>query len=304
MNNVNPLSFKDNVFINPTTLPTESETNILSELEQLQIQEKELLATQEKIKILLNNINTRKQEIQAQIASEKAITAQPILAISEKLPEIAHSVLVIHTNQTIESFDSSGKWEHYAVSLLSKSQDKIEITSFPIDVKKYGEIKEIHINDGKKETALDSNHLSIQRLIKYLSTDFKTFRDGINQLDRNGSYSNKYHDFDCQRFSYYLNSGEEGIFGYSFGEVAQEGYRTKGYHKPIRCYSISAETASYGRNGEYRCEDKSLHHYVCIGHDLFVSKFGKNDIFFTSYQQILDAYFPEKFIKGTFRQEF
>jgi hypothetical protein len=42
---------------------------------------------------------------------------------------------------------------------------------------------------------------------------------------------------------------------------------------------------------------------MCLTSDVYVSKYGGAEVAFTSYKQILDAYFPEKFVQGTLRQE-
>ena len=60
---------------------------------------------------------------------------------------------------------------------------------------------------------------------------------------------------------------------------------------------ISAYTDQYAKNGKYSSNDLSMHYYMCLANDVFVSKFGRSNILFTSYKQLLDAYFPSNFIK-------
>ncbi len=282
-------------------------------LEELSVKKDELLATKEKIEKYLSAIAEREEEIKAQVTIKPQIPTEkivpiPTIEIKEKEAEKAHS-LVVNTKQIITSKDSKGTMEHYAVSFISKNCEKIEVTKYPIDVMKYGEIKRIIITDGEKEEVLGSIfglYAVNERLIKYFSTDFKIFRKAINAkaVDHNGYYSNQLHNFDCQRFSYYLNHGEEKDYPHVWGENKSENYREAVWHKPGRFYSMKGYTASFGYSGKYGQDDMSLHHYVCLADDVFVSKFGGGDIHFTTYKQILDAYFPSKFYRGTWSQEF
>jgi hypothetical protein len=182
---------------------------------------------------------------------------------------------------------------------ISKDGDKIEM-KYPIDVNKYGEINSIVIDDGVQKTVLKTDNLYVQRLIHYLSTNFDNFRKGINSVDKNGSYTNKNSSFDCQRLSYYLHYGKDGNYNYREKELATPDYRNRTTHRPGKFYSLQGYTANFGNNGEYREKDIALHHYMCLTKDVFISKYGKweEGALFTSYQQILDSYFPPKFIKG------
>lgn len=218
-----------------------------------------------------------------------------------KITELGYSVLVVDKKQIKNTEDGSGKRDHYSVFLIAKDNKKIEVIQCPIDIKKYGEIKEIRIIDIENEIILKNTEI-VSRLIKYFSTDFATFRKEINnkELDCNDYYPKKYEPFDCQRFSFYLQHGEEGDYTPKLRHPAPNAHFKTDGNKPLpfSFYSITAYTSEFGKNGSYSAKDISKHHYVHLTDNVFVSKYGNSDVLFTSYQHILDAYFPEKFIKG------
>lgn len=308
------------------TIPQDEDTaKLLSTLEGLSKKKIDLLTMLQNIQKSVNDIEEQEKEIKAKLEKKKTSENQEqpspsnvreIIQLptrknealinpstAEKTTEIAHSILIINTAKIIKSKDSDGEREHYSVSLISNKNEKVDIDKWPVDIKKHGEIKQITISDGKNETILDIENISIKRLIHYLSTDFDKFRKGINILDRNGDYTNKHQRFDCQRFSYYLKHGKEGTYAKDFGLIPDANYRGPHKHLPGYCYSIKALTAGFGRNGQYKQDDMSLHHFVCLAKDVYVSKYGSSDVLFTSYQHIIDAYFPAKFVIGNHNYE-
>lgn len=215
----------------------------------------------------------------------------------------SNPVLIVDKTTIKESNDSSGSWNHYRVCLRDSENREIDLDQFPIDRKKYGKIQGLILSNGKEEVPL-GNDFFVKRLIKFLSTDFEELRKKMNQeqIDQNGYYPNRRNFFDCQRFSYYLQNGKEGTYSLYGRKQYHEGYRSAQF-LPGRFYSISAKTPEFGKNGEYRKEHFATHHFMCLSDDLFVSKYGMDQIFFTSQQQILDAYFPEKFSSGCVQEE-
>lgn len=307
--------------------------NLLLKLDDLTKKKNDLILMMQSIQKSLSEIETEEKSIKSQISemedsenqkSQMQMTTQAS-SVSNVVPssihsmespnlaaeitavtEVAYPILLINTAQIITSKDNSGDREHYSVSLIAKENEKIEIAKWPVDVKKYGEIKQIIIFDGKNETALKVDTPQIKRLITYLSTDFDTFRKELNKesVDRNGSYPNKRQGFDCQRFSYYLQHGTEGTYNLRWGSKTQKNYRYEiANHVPCLAYSIKAQTADFGKNGNYAAKDLSVHHFVCLSKDVYVSKYGSTDVLFTSYKHILDAYFPEKFVTGNAHNE-
>jgi hypothetical protein len=271
-------------------------------LEELIKRKSELLDVKEKIEKLLSDINAREEQLKNQVAPEKPI---PVLTIqitptetSQKATEVTHSTLVIHTNEIMTSDDDTGERKHYPVSLTSKNNETIKVDKFPVDVEKYGPIEKIVLSNGESKIALNDKD-TVQRLIKYFSTEFGVFRKGINKVGRDGYYSNEYNaKFECQRFSYYLNYGEEDIY-FSIPHIFTSEYRQpKVKHIPYACYCIKAQKDDLGKQGKYGTTNMSVHHYMCLAEDVFISKFGRADVLFTSYQQILDAYFPSEFTTG------
>lgn len=302
-----------------------NKANLLLKLDDLNKKKNDLLLMMQSIQKSLSEIESEEKSIKSQISemgdsenpkSQTEMTTQAPSVVPSSIhsmespnlsaeitavTEVAYPILLINTAQIITSKDSSGDREHYSVSLIAKENEKIEIAKWPVDVKKYGEIKQITIFDGKNETALKIDTPQIKRLITYLSTDFDTFRKELNKesVDRNGSYPNKHQGFDCQRFSYYLQHGTEGTYTLRSRSRTQNNYRYDIVdHVPGLAYSIKAQTADFGKNGNYGGKDLSIHHFVCLSKDVYVSKYGSTDVLFTSYKQILDAYFPEKFITG------
>lgn len=217
-----------------------------------------------------------------------------------KIIECGNSVLKVNKNKIMKSQDGSGEVEHYAISLISK-EGEIDIDQFPINVKNYGEIKEVLITDGQNEKLLlkDSSSFTqgpFNRLVKYLSTDLKVLRKEINpsDIDINGN------PFDCQRFSHFLQHGKDGNYNAwrNVNILPTEDFRTSYRHVPNGFYLTTAQTQNYGKNGTYSANDTKVHHFMCLDKDLYVSKYGEGDVFFASYQQMLKAYFPDNFTKG------
>lgn len=219
-----------------------------------------------------------------------------------KCIELGNSILVVNTHKIAKSRDAKGDYASYAVSLISKKKESIEIYGEPINKQHYGEIKQLLISDGESGIVYTDKCITIRRLLKYLSINFDEFRKEINICDMNGNHSNMYDNFDCQRFSYYLQHGAEGKYSSNSSIATGNSFRTE---KPIpgKFYSISAYTNKFGNEGVYSRADMSLHHFCCLSDNLYVSKFGETGVLFTSYQQIIDAYFPEKYVKGNLREE-
>ncbi len=287
-----------------TTVPVmkQQKSNLLSQLDELNKKEQELLKS-------LREVEEKKKQIQAQLAQfespEKSELHEPIQA-QKKVEEFIKPYLLVDTTKIMKSKDSKGIWEHYSLCLVSTESEKNEIHKPPINVKKYGSISQVVIDDGTNKTVLKADEsYHIQRLIHYFSTDFEIFRKEINAetVDHNGYYSNNRFTFDCQRFSYYLQHGKEGTYTYKWGERAVDNYR-EAKHTPGSFYSMTGQTPNFGENGKYHPEDYCVHHYMCLTKDIFVSKFGRDEVVFSSFQQILDAYFPSKFTQGNFSQEY
>lgn len=222
-----------------------------------------------------------------------------------KIEQTANATFVIHTNCLREFNDGTDVLHCYKTSLITKTGQELEIKEFPVDVKEHGKITEVVISNGQHKTAIKTDKTMQERLITYLSTDFAIFRKNLNknEVDRFGYYPNQLQIFDCQRFSHYLQHGKESDYADSYTEV-NSGYRNQILkYYPGFCYSIHAQTANFGKNNEYKTNDQSLHHFVCLAEDVFVSKYGLSEIKFTSYKQILDAYFPKEFTKGSAKLE-
>lgn len=297
---------KENLLKSQENLDKERDA-LLIILEATQKSLKEIAEQRSKINARLEEIEKSEKIEPIQIASKSQIINEEKLTPEiEKIIECGNSVLIIDTNKIKITHFEDGRpdCESYAISLLSK-YGKTQIDKFPIDSKKYGEIKQILISDGETERALKLTDEIFKRLIKYFSTDLNTLR---KELDSNyNEYMNI--PFDCQRFSYYLYSGKEGEYKTSISETDpfhmgdlssyyRNDFRTRSpLFTPGSFYKTTATTAAIG-NESYKRENNSLHHFVCLDKDLYVSKYGDGDVLFTSYQQLLDAYFPEKFVKG------
>ncbi len=321
---------KEPLAVQTTPQKEGDKANLLLKLDDLNKKKNDLLLMMQSLQKSLDEIETQEKSIKSQISemddsenhkshmqmttqspsvvpSSKHSMESPILSAEiTAVAELAYPILLVNTAQIITSKDNSGDREHYGVSLIAKENETIEIAKWPVDVKKYGEIKQITIFDGKNETALKIDTPQIKRLITYLSTDFDTFRKELNKdtIDRNGSYPNKNQGFDCQRFSYYLMHGIEGTYSHRWGSKPKNNYRYEiEDHIPGLAYSIKAQTSDYGKNGKYSGKDLSIHHFVCLSKDIYVSKYGSTEVLFTSYKQILNAYFPEKFATGNAYQE-
>ncbi len=290
-----------------------NKADLLEELDRVKKTKNELLSDLKKIQEALKQAELQEAEINQKLENLNKcdpISSQPVIVETPKevleISRVARTVLVVNTKQIIKSKDKQGEFEHYSVNLISKDNEQIEVNKWPVDIKKYGNIEQIIISDGENQEPLPEYRSSTQRLITYLSTDFDVFRKEINKdkVDKNGSYSNKDVNFDCQRFSYYLKHGKEGSFPHDFGSKSSRNYRNE--HEPMvgHVYSIKAETANFGKNGSYSGKDMTVHYFMCLANDLYVSKYGQDDVYFTSYKQILDAYFPDKFVQGKISIEF
>ena len=284
-----------------------NEQDLIQALESLDVKKQSLLAEQQKIQQSLNEIKMQEDAIRAQIQKIQAIPPQPenppiqVVESAQKVATFVGTTLVINPAQIIKTRDSNGEREHYSVTLITEQNEKVEINKWPVDIKKYGEIKQIVIL-GEKETVLKTDeHPITARLVKYLSTGFDAFRKEINKkhVDPNGQYPNKSYDFECQRFAYYLRRGEEGYFGYLRTSESTNYREGEPEHSPFCTYGMKGETIGFGAGGSYKGEDISKHYYTCLTDQVCVSKYGKTDVLFTSYQQILDAYFPAKFVRGS-----
>jgi hypothetical protein len=324
INNFNSFTIKENNELSTSQAisPKEGDkVKLLLFLEDLSKKKNNLLSMLQSIQKSVNEIEEQEKEIKTRLElmevsenreQQKQIVGLPMRTVEEqkkesvieKITQVAHSILVINNTQIIKSQDSSGEREHYSVSLISKKNKKIEINKWPVNISKYGMIKQIKVFDGKNETVLENDIPAINRLITYLSSDFNAFRKKINTVDKNGSYSNKYQSFDCQRFSYYLQHGTEGTYGYRLPSILNKNYKNElEQHVPGRFYSIKAQTADFGKNGTYNQKDMAVHHFMYLTNDVYVSKYGASEVLFTSYKHILDSYFPEKFVKGIFSEE-
>lgn len=270
------------------------------DLELLNKQKAELLAMRDnidkKIVTLMDEINKREQEqkvAQTTEKPEKDLSEKKIDLIAidsstnkvEKASEKTNS-LVIDTREIFKTKDNGDEIEEYAVYFIKNGRIIINNTKLPII---FGEIERIVIKDGEKEEELDNNSPITQRIIKYFSTRFEDLRKEMNNtpLDTTGNYRNKDTPFDCERFCHFLDTGKEGILPHDKDEVFKENYRKNTLHKPRCCYVMKG--AGSGRNH---------HYYACLTDKVFISKYGKGDIKFTSFQHILDAYFPEKYTTG------
>jgi hypothetical protein len=278
---------------NPTnclTLENEgSEEKLQQELKALAVEKQTLLAEQERIQRLLKAVEEK----------ECAIKAQMIQS-AQKVAGFVGPALIVNTAHIVKSRDGEGERDHYQVSLRTQDNDTLEIAKWPIDTKKYGEIKQIVILSGENKTIFKCDDVPmVARLVKYLSTDFDVLRKEMNgkTVDGNGYYSNKHQVFDCQRFAYYLRRGVEGTFNCPYGLVPKTNYR-EAKHSPFGTYAMKGQTSNFGRDGKYGGDDLSKHYYVCLTDQVFVSKYGTTDVLFTSHQHILDAYFPAKFVVG------
>ena len=266
-----------------------SEEKLQQELKALAVEKQALLAEQERIQRLLKGVEEK----------ESAIKAQLILS-AQKVAGFVGPALVVNTAHIVKSKDAGGEREHYHVSLRTLENDTVEIDKYPINTRKYGEIKQIVILSGENKVVLKCDEIpKIARLVKYLSTDFEVLRKEMNakNIDPNGYYPNKHQNFDCQRFAYYLCRGVEGTFGLQYGLNAEANYRAV-THNLFVTYGMKGQTATFGRDGKYGGDDLNKHYYTCLADQVFVSKYGASDVLFTSYQHILDAYFPAKFVKG------
>lgn len=256
------------------------------------------------IKIQEDAIKARLQQSQSASPVKLESCPKQVVELAQKVSTFAGLTLVVNSAQIIKSRDPDGEREHYSVSLMTEENEKVEINKWPIDVKRYGEIKQIAILDGENETILkcDGNPFAA-RLTKYLSTDFKVFRKEINakHVDVNGGYPNQYNAFDCQQFAYYLKHGEEGTYGYRLLRPNAD-YRER-EHFIFKVYGIRAQTTGLGRGGTCEPVDVSIHYYMPLTDKVFVSKYGTTEVLFTSYQHILDAYFPKEFTKGNHFEE-
>lgn len=272
----------------PELKSIKSKEELLKTLDVFNKKKVELIFIQQQIQQSLVAIENKEKEFQVKIAElDKAVRKT--------------GVLIINKDQIIKSTDGSGEREHYKLTLISKDDTEIEIGKEPIDIKKYGNIKHIVIRDGTLDTVLEDSETT-QRLVRYLTaTNFDAFRLELNRhaLDRNNHYPNKHQRFDCQSFCHYMQHGKEGSYSPWSHSTYTSDFKNEGaLHKPGRFYKITATTTNFGRNGQYSSEDISVHYYVCLANDVFVSKFGSSNLLFTSYKQITDAYFPAKFIKG------
>jgi hypothetical protein len=267
-----------------------------------------LKAEKQKLLARLQQIETEELQLKRQLDRPPAPVQVPkVVSQAAKAEEIAKPYLFVDTTKTAKTQDIFGKeFEHYSVSLITKSDDKVEMT-YPIDVSKYGELNGIVIDDGVQKTVLKTDFIYVERLIKYLSTNFDDFRKDINRdkLDTHGNHPNRFHEFDCQRLSYYLHHGKDGDYRTHSGETKKRDYRNKAKHLPCGFYSLHGFTQNFGINGSYSHKDITNHHYMCLTDKVFVSKFGKNEsAVFCSYSQILDAYFPPEFVEGYFTGEY
>lgn len=212
----------------------------------------------------------------------------------ESINEIAKAILLINTSEIVHSGDSIGNFARYAVYLIA-GNETLAIDHFPINAKKY-EVEQITISYGENKTELKNDPI-INRLINFLSTNIDEF------FKKNSQHVDK-SSFDCQTFSYYLQHGKSGNYVQRVDHDAHENYRCDLVkHEPLHFYSIYGYTEDHGKNEIYENDDISGHHYVCLDTNVFVSKFGDSDVFFTSYQHIFDAYFPKKFVKGKVSEE-
>lgn len=281
-------------------------------LDQLKRQKEDLLFQLQIIQSSIKEIDQKIVKTEAQIQKEDKNQIVTTIQKLEKLTvtsKLAKPLIIVHKNETVKSYDNvenqTGAREHYSVSLVTQDDKEIIINENWSLIQKYGKIQHIVISDGEKEIEL-YNSVAIERLKDYLSTEFNVFRKQINQdkIDKNGYYPNKYQQFDCQRFSYFLQHGKEGTYIYDLNSdmfPSDANYRKNGEHMQFCFYSIKGYTSTFGSK-EYNRDDISIHYYMSLGDDVFVSKFGKSDVLFTSYQQIITAYFPEKFTKGERKQ--
>ncbi len=261
--------------------------SIENSLAQVEIEETEIIEQMQKL-------NLPKDPVADEIAVKDNLSSR-----IDKIAKFSNSVLVIKLNETIESEDREGIKNHYAISLISKNKEEISIKAWPVNTKIHGKIDALLTDDGENIRLLDRDDDIIKRLIDYLSKDFKAFRKEINknQLDRNGCYPNEYETFDCQRFAHYLRYGTEGTFSDLYKTTTTKTYREVD-HRPGCSYRIKAQADSFGHNS-YRSKGISVHHYVCLNDKLHVSKYGAGDVLFTSYQDMLNAYFPPQFTLGS-----
>lgn len=288
--------------LSPVVVPQNAdESSLLSALDQLNQKKQELLSS-------LRAVEEQEAQVKAQLSQlktseAKVIAAPTVVKQAVKVDEVVKPYLLVETTKIVQSGDSKGKWEHYALSLVNEKNEKLSIDN----AKKYASITEIVIDHGTKKTVLKTEESTrVERLIHYFATNFEAFRKEINaeKVDFHGTYPNKYTDFECQRFSYYLQHGKEGTYSLNWGKTDKRDYRESAKHYPFGCYSLTAHTADFGKNGQYGSKQLSTHHYMCLTEDVFVSKFGAGDVAFTSYKQILDAYFPPKYFEGDFNAEF
>lgn len=296
----------NNQYTSHVETTSQKEDDLRANLDQLKQQKEVLLKQLQSIQFSINEVDQKIAKIEAKIKTEDesqiTITSKKLeeLAVSTKL---AKPLIIIHKNEIVTSYDhpekQTGAREHYSVSLLTKDNERIVINENWSLAQKYGKIKHIVISDGRKETELYDNLPAIKRLRKYLSTEFEKFRKELNkdQVDKNGYYPNKYNRFDCQRFSYFLQHGKEGTYSYNFNSRKEASYR-EANHSKLGFYSMKGYTSAFGSGGRYDTADSSVHYYMCLDDDVFVSKFGESDVLFTSYKQILTAYFPAKFTQG------
>jgi len=294
----------------PSAQPTDiNKNNLLSQLEELNKKKQELLKSLREVEEQEAQIKT--QLSQLEVPEKKIVSPEPnqttdIVKTTVNIEQFVKPYLLVDTTKIIKSDDSKGTWEHYSLFLISKENEKMEINKPPIDVTRYGNISQIVIDEGTNKTVLKANEsFSIQRLIHYFSTDSEVFRKEINaeQLDFHGQYANRNVPFECQRFSYYLQYGKEGKYSPRYKQISEYNYREVAKHTPGKFYSLTAQTCDFGKNGVYSQKDCSTHHYICLTQDVFVSKFGEHDVVFSSYKQIVDAYFPAQFNRGNFNQE-
>ncbi len=192
----------------PVVIPQNAdESFLLSTLNQLNQKKQELLS-------LLRGVEEQEAQIKAQLSqlktSEAKVVAAPtVVKQAVKVDEVVKPYLLVETTKIVQSGDGTGKWEHHALFLVNEKNEKI-----PIDnAKKYANITEIVIDDGTNKTVLKAEESTgVGRLIHYFSTNFKDFRKEINAdaVDFHGQYANESQEFECQRFSYYLQHGKEG----------------------------------------------------------------------------------------------
>lgn len=247
----------------------------------------ELITLQKIIQQNLNEIEQGEKAVKARLDSlDGGVSSQGV------------GTLIIDTHQFVKSKDGDGDREHYKVTLISKNDKQVEVIKLPKEIN--GEVKQIIITDGVNESLLNPSEVTTSRLIKYLNAvDFDKFRKEINKefLDHNGLYPNRHWTFDCQRFCHYLQHGKEAEYRNRSRDAYNDAFKSEGHmHRPGGFYAIEAYTDNFRKT--YSAKEISLHYYACIANDVYVSKFGESGILFTSYQHIIDAYFPTKFTKG------